>query len=143
MMLVWMTLENLTGLHDIHIDKHPIYTNLIAIPSILIFVLALREKRKKVYGGAMTFKQGFITGLIITIVVAIFSPLVQYIFSTSISPEYFTNAANYAVENGKMTREQADKYFNMNNYLVQSFIVAIMMGVITSALVALFVRKKA
>jgi len=46
------------------------------------------------------------------------------------------------VENGKLTREEAEKYFNLNNYLVSGFIGAIIMGVITSALVALFVRSR-
>ena len=26
-MLLWITLEKLTGLHSEHIDKHPVYTN--------------------------------------------------------------------------------------------------------------------
>lgn len=142
MMIVWMTLEKITGLHGEHIDKHPIFTNLIAIPAILIFVLALRDKKKNSFGGNMTFKQGFITGLFITIVVAILSPVVQLIVSNVISIEYFDNAINYAVANEKMTREAAEKYFNLNNYLVSGFIGAIFMGVITSALVALFVRSK-
>jgi hypothetical protein len=34
MTLVWMFLEKIAGLHDQYIDKHPVYTNLIAIPAI-------------------------------------------------------------------------------------------------------------
>jgi hypothetical protein len=29
--LIWIFLEKLVGLHDAHIDKHPIYTNFFAI----------------------------------------------------------------------------------------------------------------
>lgn len=94
MMIVWMVLEKIAGLHGEHIDKHPIYTNLIAVPVILIFVLALRDKKKNSFGGSMTFQQGFVTGLFITIVVAILSPVVQLVFSNLISPEYFENAIN-------------------------------------------------
>jgi len=44
MSLLWMLLERLLGLHDEHIEKHAIYTNFIAIPSILIYVFALHQK---------------------------------------------------------------------------------------------------
>jgi hypothetical protein len=97
MTLIWMVLEKLVGLHDEHIDKHPIYTNFIAIPAIAIYVFALLDKRKNFYKGAMTYKQGFITGLIITAIVTVLSPLTQYITSTIITPEYFPNMINYSV----------------------------------------------
>lgn len=75
MTLLWMVLERLLGLHSTHIDKHPIFTNFIAIPAIAIFVFALRDKRKSFYGGTMTYMQGFISGLIITLIVSVMSPL--------------------------------------------------------------------
>ena len=53
--LVWMVLEKAFGFHDVHIDKHPIYTNLVAIPAIAIFVFALLDKRKNYYNGSMTY----------------------------------------------------------------------------------------
>ena len=74
MVLVWMFMEKLTGLHSDHIDKHPIYTNFIFIPTIVIYVLALLDKRKNDYNGIMTYKQGFISGLTITLIVTILSP---------------------------------------------------------------------
>ena len=85
-LLVWMVLEKLVGLHSQHIDKHMIYTNFFAIPAIIIYVLALRDKRKNFYEGVMTYKQGFIAGIIITVIVAALSPLTQYITSIYITP---------------------------------------------------------
>ncbi|MEL6842716.1 MAG: DUF4199 domain-containing protein [Bacteroidota bacterium] len=141
MMLLWMIGESLTGLHDEHIDKHPIFTNLILFPAIIIFVLALREKRDKDLNGKMTWMQGFIAGLIISVVVAILSPLTQYIIHGIISPQYFENAIAYSVESGNATQEEADRFFNLSSYFIQGAIGAIFMGMITSAIVALFVRK--
>ncbi|MDY0089018.1 MAG: hypothetical protein RBR78_01495 [Flavobacteriaceae bacterium] len=51
MMLLWMLLEKLTGLHSTHIDKHAYISNLFAIPAILIYVLALKDKKKNFYNG--------------------------------------------------------------------------------------------
>ena len=47
MMLVWMVLERIAGLHSEHIDKHAIFTNFVSIPAIIVYVLALLDKRKK------------------------------------------------------------------------------------------------
>jgi len=142
MILIWMFLEKMAGLHAEHIDKHFIYTNFIAIPAITIFVFALLDKRKNFYRGAMTYKQGFITGLIITAIVTVLSPLTQYITSTIITPEYFPNMISYSVETGKMTQEAAEEYFNLKNYLLEILIGTPIMGIMTTAIVAIFTRKK-
>jgi hypothetical protein len=141
MTLIWIFLEKLAGLHDEHIDKHPIYTNFIAIPAIAIYVFALLDKRKNFYRSSMTYKQGFITGLIITAIVTVLSPLTQYITSTLITPEYFPNMISYSVETGKLTQEAAEEYFNLKNYLLQVVIGTPVMGILTTAIVAIFTRK--
>lgn len=142
MMLLWMLMEKLTGLHDANIDKHPIVTNFVAIPAILIYVLAFLEKRRKSFGGYMTYLQGFVTGVIITVIVTIFTPLTQFITSEFITPQYFENAINYSVESGYMTREAAQEYFNLSNYMVMSTFGAFIMGVVSSAIIAIFTIKR-
>jgi len=142
MMLLWMVLEKLFGLHDKHIDKHMIYTNLVAIPAILIYVFALLDKRKNFYGGSMSYIQGLVAGLIITLIITIFTPLSQYITISFISPEYFPNMIDYSTEKGLMSQEDAVSYFSLNNYIKQSIIGGAIMGIITSSIVAIFTRKK-
>ncbi len=142
MMLVWMVLERLFGFHDTHIDQHHIYSNFVAIPAIAVYVFALLDKRKNFYRGKMTYIQGFVSGLIITLMVTVLSPLVQVITTIVIAPDYFQNAIDHAVTEGKMTREGAEEYFNLNTYLIQVLIGTPVMGVMTSAVVAIFTRKK-
>ncbi|MEX2601575.1 MAG: DUF4199 domain-containing protein [Balneolaceae bacterium] len=139
--LTWMTLEMLTGLHDTQIDKHATYTMLFAIPAIAIYVIALRDKRENHYGGVMTYKQGFISGLIITLIVTVLSPVTQFITSTVITPDYFVNVIEYAVEQGELTREAAESYFNLRSYIIQGLIGVPVMGILTTAIVAFFVKK--
>lgn len=140
-MLLWMVMERLTGLHDTHIDKHFIVTNLIAIPSVAIYVLALLDKRKNFYNGYMSYKQGFISGAIITLIVTLFSPVIQIIISTIISPDYFTNMIEYSVENDLMARQEAEDFFNLSSYLMQALIGTPIMGLLTTAIVAFFTKK--
>lgn len=141
MMLLWMVMERALGLHDEHIDKHAIYTNFIAIPAIAIYLLAMFEKRKQL-GGFMTFKEGLISGLIITAVVTLFVPLIQWITSTVITPDYFTNAIAYAVESGASTQADAEAFFNLKNYLIKATIGAPIMGLITTLITALIARRR-
>ena len=140
--LLWMILEKSIRLHDIYIDKHPIYTNLFAIPAILFFVFALKEKKKFYFNNSMSWTQGFVTGLFISILIMILSPIAMYIAYSYITPEYFKNAMNYAVEKKLMTRETAELYFSLKSYIIQSSIGGLSMGVVTSAIVALFVKTK-
>ncbi len=142
MMLVWMVFERMAGLHDEHIDKHPLITNFVAIPAIAMYVFALRQKREKAYGGHMSYKQGFMSGLIMTLVITILSPLTQYITSTIITPDFFTNAINYAVSEGKMSQTEAEDYFSLTNYVKQTILFTPVMGIVTTAIVAVFVKRK-
>jgi len=141
--LAWMVLEKFVGLHGPHIDKHAIYTNLFAIPAIAVYIFALLEKRRNFYEGMMTYKQGFVTGVIITMMVTVLAPLTQYITSAVISPEYFPNVINYTVREGTMTLPEAERYFTMGNYIIQSLIGTLVMGLITTAAVAFFTKRSA
>jgi hypothetical protein len=139
--LGWMVFEKAMGWHGPKIEQHPYMTNIFAVVAITVYVFALREKRQQL-GGQMTWKQGFMSGLIISIVVALFSPLTQWITHALISPAYFPNAIAYSVDVGYYdSPEAAAEYFNLQSYMMQGGIGAIIMGVVTSAIVALFLRR--
>ncbi len=140
--LAWMVLERLTGLHSTHIDKHATYTNLFAPVAIAVYVFALRDKRATDLGGIMTYMEGLLSGVIISLFVGILSPFGQLITAYVISPHYFENAINHGVANGLTTLEEARAYFNLKNYIIQSTIFAPIMGVITSAITAFFLKTK-
>lgn len=139
--LAWVLCEKLAGFHSTRIDQHPIVSMFFFVPAITIYVLALLDKRRSAYGGAMTYKQGLVCGLLITLFVTILSPLTQTIVSKVITPDYFTNAINYAVSSGKMDQAAAEKEFNLGSYMVQGLIGAPVMGAVTSAIVAIFTRR--
>jgi len=140
--LLWMVFEKAMGWHDVLIAKHAIYTNFFGIIAVLIFVLALRDKKLNFYHGSMTWRQGFVAGLIVTIVVTVLSPLSQFITSTYITPDYFNNIIAYSVEIKAMNQEQAEAYFNLKSYIIQATFGALVMGVVTSAAVAWILKTK-
>jgi uncharacterized membrane protein len=142
-LIFWTWLERLFGLHDVHIDQHPFYTMLFIIPAFIMYFLALVEKRETYYAGQMNWTQGFVSGLVISIIVALLSPISQYITHEFVSPNYFENAIEYGVNNGDFeTRTEAQEYFNLVSYMFSSMIFAIVSGAVTSALVAIVTKKR-
>ncbi len=140
--LGWMALEKSLGWHDEYIDRHATLTNIFAIPAIAIYVFALLDKKKKYYKGQMTYSQGFLSGVIISVFVAIMSPFSQYITLVYITPDYFTNVIEYSVSSSELTQQAAEDWFNLQSYMVQAAIGALVMGIITSAIVAIFTKSK-
>ncbi len=138
--LLWTVFEKSIGLHDERIDKHFILTNFFAIPAIIIYIVALLDKRKWL-GGKMSWSQGFVSGLLIAVIVSLLSPLGQYLTHQYISPEYFPNIIALSVEKGELNQEQAEAFFNLGSYIKQSMVGAVIMGAITSAVVAFFTKK--
>ena len=141
--LLWMVLEKLTGLHDKYIDYHMYLTNLFAIPAIIMMVMALKEKKRKFYEGDMSYVQGLVAGIILSIGIALLSPLGQWVISYVITPYYFTNAIKRSVELGYYEgTAAAEAQFNFKNYVIQSTIGALVMGVVTTAIAMIFIRTK-
>lgn len=141
--LVWMLLEKLSGLHSTYIDYHLYLTNLFAIPAIWVMVLALKEKKKVYFNGNISYKQGLISGIILSIIIALFSPVTQWITTYIITPEYFPNVIKRSVEIGYFkTTAEAEANFNYSNYAVQGAIAAFIMGLITTSIAMIFIRTK-
>ncbi len=141
--LLWMVLEKLSGLHSTYIDYHLYLTNLFAIPAIWVMVLALKDKKKSFYNGEISYKQGLISGILLSVFIAMLSPLTQWITSYVITPEYFPNVIKRSVELGYYkTTAEAEANFNYSNYAIQGLIGAVAMGVITTAIAMIFIRTK-
>ncbi len=141
-MLLWMIGEKLSGLHDEHISEHAFYSSFFAIVAIGIYLLALYDKRKNYHNGYMSWQEGFKAGAVITAVVVILTPIVQLIISQLITPEFFNNIKEFSVSTGEMTSEEAESYFSLKNYIIQSMVWAGIFGIITAAIVALILRRK-
>lgn len=141
--LLWMVLEKLFGLHGKYIDYHLYLTNLFAIPAIIVMLMALKDKNKNFYGGQMNYKQGLISGIVLSVIIALISPLTQWITSYVITPEYFPNVIKRSVEIGYFkTTAEAEANFNYQNYAIQGAIGALVMGIVTTVIAMIFIQTK-
>lgn len=141
--LLWMLLEKVSGLHRKYIDYHLYLTNLFAIPAIIIMVMALKDKKKNFYSGQMSYTEGLISGISLSIMIAFISPLTQWVTSYIITPEYFPNVIKRSVELGYFkTTAEAAANFNYQNYAIQGASGALAMGIVTTAIAMIFIRTK-
>ena len=137
-----MYFEKTMGWHDEKIKFQPIYTMLFGLVSIIIYVLALLDKKKNYYNNTIDWKQGFLSGAILSLAVAVLTPIVLYIIFEYISPAYFTNIISYKIENSKMTLEDAEKYFSLSNYLYTNTFSTLSNGIVMSAIISFFIKSK-
>ena len=140
--LLWMILEHSLGWHDENIGKHAIYTNFFIIIAIFTYFIAIKDKKDNFYARNMTFRKGFVSGVMLSIFIAILSPIVQYISFKFIAPNFFENIINYTVTHKIQTQIQAEDYFNLKSYTIQGFFGSLSMGVVTSAIIAYFLKSK-
>ena len=133
MTLTWLTLEYVTGFHTTLINYHPIVTNFILIPAIILFRKAMIEIKAS-STEPLAFRNYFIEGLKISLIITILSPVEQYIFSYYINPDFYHAMIENAVAGNHASREQAEAYFNFNNYVTESLIGSAFMGILFSGI---------
>lgn len=139
--LAWAIGEKAIGLHDQYIEYYGMCSLLFAIPAVLFFALAINEKKKYFFDNGMTWRQGFVCGLVMSFIIALLNPMVQYVIYKMISPNFFDTIIAYKVKH-KMTLENARIFFNLKTYMVESTFMALSKGLITGAVVSLFLRNK-
>ena len=137
---LWISLERLVGLHDRYISMQQYFGFLFVIPAVLMMVLAIAEKRR-VLGGEISFKQGFLCGMGVSIVVAILTPLYQWILFRFVSPNFFQNIIDYRISLGG-NPQSLQMFYSFKWVLIGGVVVALVTGAITSLLLAAIMRTR-
>ncbi len=135
-MLLWLATEFLIGLHDQLIQYHPYISILVVFIPVVCSRLAISAKAEEL-NGKITFKQALVTGVIVAVTAAIFMIGTQFIFHTLINPDFFDNMVKYAVKRADLNGTSLDqatidaqRYFNLTSYLLQSSIFTLLFGLV-------------
>jgi hypothetical protein len=139
--ILWLFIEKSSGYYEAKISDHALYSALFTFVTLFVYFVALKEKKNTFFKGEMTWKQGCITGIFLTVVMTVLTPFCQIIFHKAIAPEFFPNMIAYSMSNGN-SRETAENYFSLSNYILQSAFGTLSLGVVLSAVVALFLQTK-
>lgn len=142
LMLLWLILEYVVGLHDRFIQYHPAITLFALVIPVACSYLAIKEKTIQL-SGAITFKQAFETGFFIAVFAAVLTVPTQFMFHKLVNPDFFRTMIDYSCARAASlhmdvpkAKEEATMYFNLPSYIVQCFFSTLFFGVIISLVMA-------
>lgn len=140
--LLWIILEKSCGLHDQHIANYPLYSNGFILITVVLFYVALLDKRKHVYRGEMTQTNGFLTGLVLTLFISLLTPFLIRISLQYITPDFFIHIKENMITSKKMTANQAELFYNYKSYLLQTLFLNFSLGILCSAIFSFVLTTK-
>ena len=149
---LWLLLEFFLGLHTTRIDYQPFFTWLSVIIPITGLYWAIKAKRNRFYGGEITFIQAAKTGLIVTGVSSLTSPLLAWLYVSVVNPFYFSTTITHrkqmieelnlsSLEEKSIKINEAYQYFNVSTYLIQSFLTILIIGIVLTLIIAALIKK--
>lgn len=139
--LLWVYAEKYLGLHDEYIDYHSLVGLVMLLPLGFCIYSSLKQKREEYYNGKMTWQKAFVSGALLSLLIAGLSPGSVYVMSEYVSPEFFDNAIAKSMERGA-TQEMASQFFSLNAYISQTIMFYLAFGVMISAVVGLIIKRK-
>ncbi len=148
---LWLLLEFFLGFHTTRIDYQPFITWLSIVIPIVGIYWAMKAKRDRYYAGRISFIQALKTGLIITVVMSIVSPLLSFMYVSVINPLYLSTmlAHNRMMLDG-LNISPADKdgmlqeliqQFSLSAYLLKSILIAAISGTLLSIITAAVMNR--
>ena len=145
---LWLTLEFAVGIQSDYIAFHPVITLVALIIPLLCLYYGLREEKLKA-PAHFSFSRALLVGMLISVVAAVFSILGQWVFHTWVNPAFFDSMINFreskALAQGidvLVARREAEAYYSLESYLMQTVGGVLLGGAVISAILAFFMRIK-
>jgi hypothetical protein len=140
--IAWVFLEKYTGVYAENIDNYLLYSLLFYVFAFFIYLLAIKDKKESYFSNDMDWKRGCISGIYLTIVIAILMPFAQIIIHKSIAPEFLPNMMKRALASKNAKPDAIKAYFNLSDYIWQSVFLVLSLGVVYSAIASQFLKTK-
>lgn len=140
--LFWMILEKALGFHGEKIRYEMGFTMLFNLLIVIYYWLAIRQKKQEYYNNDMTWLKAFVSGLVLTVMISFFYPLVQYIAYNQLTPNFMELFQEALLKDGRMSLEDAQKNSNFDLFLRNAVFNNLSFGVVYSAIIAYFMQTK-
>lgn len=129
------------GFNGEKIEYNPLFNTWVLLPAWVIYFFEALDKKNNYYQGRITFKQSFLSGIVLSAMVTVLGVLTTIISTWVIAPDLFANSIQYVTENNAMTEVQALQQFNLGAYIIAGVIGAPVTGLIFSLIVSLVVPR--
>jgi len=149
---LWLLLELFLGLHTSRIIYWPFFTWMSIIIPITGLYWAAKAKRDRFYHGKISFIQSAKTGIIVTAVSSIISPLLSWFYVSVVNPFYFSTMITHekqkieelnlsSLEEKSFKINEAYLEYNVSTYLIKSFLTMLIIGLVLSLIIAALIKK--
>jgi len=146
---IWFCLEYVSGLQDRYIDYHLYITNFAFLIPLIGIHWSLKKRFYSFAPGEFQMKDGLMSGVIVSVTAAFLTLPLLWGFFTYINPDFFNSmiagAVKHAMLDGGNTIraiQDAQDYFKLDSYLIQTFTGTLMFGLLISLIVSFrFVKK--
>jgi hypothetical protein len=145
---IYVMIEYLLGFHTTRPDIGEYSGYFSSVIPIVALLFAIKEKRSRSFGGYISFWQGFITGMVVTVISALIITGFFVVYNEYINPEGTRYISDWRAE---QMREQnisedaiavsIEEYNAMNNPLF-IFAGTFLMGLLITAILAFLLRRK-
>ena len=136
LVFAWLFIEKIMGWHTA--EKMDTRSIVALIASFVIFIyvyyMETREKRERDLGGVMTFKQGFWSAAVMTLVFIPLSTLLIYFFLSVVSPDLPSILMDFATK-GSIERDPVD-------YLLSGHLTSAIFGGLVFSVIFALINKK-
>lgn len=139
--ILWFQIEKSFGLHNQNIENQPYITNLFYIVVFIIYIFALSDKKKNYFNGIMTWQQGLISGVVLSILAMILAPFAIYFKLKYVNSEFFQQMIKASTARG-IKLENAEAVFNMKAYITLGVVDCLSFGIIFAALASALIKTK-
>jgi len=139
--LIWIYIEKYLGLHDEYIDYHSIVGLVMLLPLIFVIYRSLKQKKHEYYKGEMTWQKAFISGVLLSLLIAGLSPGPIYVMSEFVSPDFFDIILSKGISKG-IPEDFARQLYNLDAYIKSAIFFYLAFGVMISAVVGLVIKKR-
>ncbi|MDF1656053.1 MAG: DUF4199 domain-containing protein [Verrucomicrobiales bacterium] len=146
----WLFLSYYLGMHDQGLGMIQVMTLVSVLLSVVGYLLGLRDITFRFPD--TQYKEGLRSGAIIAGIVAVFAALSQVIYFKLINPGWTEQMVeltrNFYLESGlpeteaEQFAEGAKQTFGLTSYMIQSALGAIIIGMISTAIILMFLRKR-
>ena len=139
--IAWVYFEKFLGYHDEFVSSQAIFSFWLMLPQALIYIVSIYQKRERYYDGEITWQKAFISGVVLSAIIAGLSPAAIYIMVEFVSPEFLSNIVEVRAAQG-VPREGLEQIYNLNAMVTQAIFNNLATGVFFAALIALFLKNK-
>lgn len=136
--LLWHVLEKFTGFDSDFIEYHTTAGMFFLVPFIMIYVMALLQKRNE-NGGTLSYIDGLKHALYIAVFSIPFVMLATYLKVKMISPDFQSDMIDFLITTGAEQADVESAFSDMG--ILSSSALFSMFGVIAGALAMIFIKR--